>query len=51
MLPRDLMFDKLERYKIVIGDVWEWSDIDDVTSKMLKLKLGTQIHLEHGSKD
>ena len=51
MLPRDLMFDKLERDKIVIGDVWEWSYIDDVTSKTLKLKLGTQIYLEHGSTD
>ncbi|RYR73169.1 hypothetical protein Ahy_A02g007504 [Arachis hypogaea] len=50
MLPRDLMFDKLERFKIVIGDVWEWADIDDVTWKTLKLKLGTNIHLEHGIK-
>ncbi|KAL4337840.1 hypothetical protein AHAS_Ahas12G0150400 [Arachis hypogaea] len=50
MLPRDLMFDKLERFKIVIGDVWEWADIDDVTLKTLKLKLGTNIHLEHGIK-
>ncbi|XP_057745250.1 disease resistance protein At4g27190-like [Arachis stenosperma] len=50
MLPRDLMFHKLERFKIVIGDVWEWADIDDVTLKTLKLKLGTNIHLEHGIK-
>ncbi|KAL4300978.1 hypothetical protein HN51_052376 [Arachis hypogaea] len=50
MLPRDLMFHKLERFKIVIGDVWEWDDIADVTLKTLKLKLGTNIHLEHGIK-
>ncbi|MED6217321.1 hypothetical protein PIB30_016510 [Stylosanthes scabra] len=50
MLPRDLMFDKLERFKIVIGDIWEWADINDVTLKTLKLKLGTNIHLEHGIK-
>ncbi|MED6210854.1 hypothetical protein PIB30_068049 [Stylosanthes scabra] len=50
MLPRDLMFDKLEMFKIVIGDIWEWADIDDVTLKTLKLKLGTNIHLEHGIK-
>ncbi|XP_045825215.1 uncharacterized protein LOC123917515 [Trifolium pratense] len=52
MLPRDLqtVFEKLERYKITIGDVWEWSDIVDGTSKTLMLKLGTNIHLEHGIK-
>ncbi|XP_045824890.1 uncharacterized protein LOC123917261 isoform X2 [Trifolium pratense] len=52
MLPRDLqtVFEKLERYKIAIGDVWEWSDIVDGTSKTLMLKLGTNIHLEHGIK-
>ncbi|MED6121459.1 hypothetical protein PIB30_030304 [Stylosanthes scabra] len=50
MLPRDLMFDKLERFKIVIGDIWEWADIENVTLKTLKLKLGTNIHLEHGIK-
>ncbi|PNX55980.1 CC-NBS-LRR resistance protein [Trifolium pratense] len=41
MLPRDLqlMFEKLEKYKIAIGNVWEWSDIKDGTSKTLMLKL------------
>ena len=52
MLPRDLqlMFEKLERYKIAIGDVWDWYDIMDGTLKTLMLKLGTNIHLEHGIK-
>ncbi|KAK4253298.1 hypothetical protein QN277_010621 [Acacia crassicarpa] len=50
VLPRDIMFDKLERYKIVIGDVWEWSD-NYGAPKMLKLKLSTIIHLEHGIKE
>ncbi|KEH17599.1 disease resistance protein (CC-NBS-LRR class) family protein [Medicago truncatula] len=52
MLPRDLqlVFEKLERYKIAIGDVWDWSDIEDGTLKTLMLKLGTNIHLEHGIK-
>jgi len=52
ILPRDLksMFEKLQRYKITIGDVWEWSDIKDSTLKTLMLKLGTKIHLEHGIK-
>ncbi|XP_058755538.1 uncharacterized protein LOC131628728 isoform X2 [Vicia villosa] len=44
------MFEKLQRYKIAIGDVWEWSDIKDGTLKTLMLKLGTNIHLEHGIK-
>ncbi|WJX17439.1 hypothetical protein P8452_07357 [Trifolium repens] len=49
MLPRDmqLMFEKLNFFKIAIGDVWEWEDIEDETLKTLKLKLGTNIHLEH----
>ncbi|KAL1368277.1 hypothetical protein AAHE18_02G110100 [Arachis hypogaea] len=50
ILPSDLMFDKLEMYNIAIGDVWEESDIDDGTWKTLKLKLGTNIHLEPGIK-
>ncbi|XP_039690162.1 uncharacterized protein [Medicago truncatula] len=52
MLPRDLqlVFEKLEKYKITIGDVWDWSDIKDGTLKTLMLKLGTNIHLEHGIK-
>ncbi|KAI4353646.1 hypothetical protein L6164_002578 [Bauhinia variegata] len=50
MLPRDFMLVKLERYKIFIGDVWEWSGKYE-SSKTLKLKLHTSIHhLEHGIK-
>ncbi|KAI4353334.1 hypothetical protein L6164_002293 [Bauhinia variegata] len=49
ILPRDLMFEKLEKYKIFIGDVWKWSGNYE-TSKTLKLKLSTNIHLEHGIK-
>ncbi|MCI45081.1 CC-NBS-LRR resistance protein, partial [Trifolium medium] len=35
MLPRDmqLMFEKLNRFKIAIGDVWEWADVKDGTLK------------------
>ncbi|XP_045792994.1 disease resistance protein At4g27190-like [Trifolium pratense] len=52
ILPRDLklMFEKLQRYKIAIGDVWQWSDIKDRTSNTLMLKLDTNIHLELGIK-
>ncbi|PNX76196.1 putative CC-NBS-LRR resistance protein, partial [Trifolium pratense] len=52
MLPRDMqvMFEKLNLFKIAIGDVWDWADIKDGTLKTLMLKLGTNIHLEHGIK-
>ncbi|GAU43412.1 hypothetical protein TSUD_398890 [Trifolium subterraneum] len=52
MLPTDLqlMFEKLNYFKIVIGDVWEWADIKDGTLKTLMLKLGTSIDLQHGIK-
>ncbi|KAJ7950404.1 Disease resistance protein [Quillaja saponaria] len=41
-------FKKLERFKILIGDVWEWTVMSNI-SKTLKLKLKTRIiHLEHG---
>ncbi|KAB1202393.1 hypothetical protein CJ030_MR8G020190 [Morella rubra] len=42
LLPRDLTFEKLERYEIVVGDVWDWSDKCE-TSRTLKLKLKTSI--------
>ncbi|KAK2454202.1 putative disease resistance protein [Trifolium repens] len=52
MLPKDmqLMFEKLNSFKIAIGNVWEWADIEDGTLKTLMLKLGSNIHLEHGIK-
>ncbi|CAJ2673481.1 unnamed protein product [Trifolium pratense] len=52
MLPRDMQvtFEKLNLFKIAIGDVWDWADIKDGTLKTLMLKLGTNIHLEHGIK-
>ncbi|WJX81760.1 hypothetical protein P8452_64604 [Trifolium repens] len=52
ILPRVLksMFEKLKRYKIAIGDVWEWSDIEHTTLNTLMLKLDTNIHSELGIK-
>ncbi|CAJ2670264.1 unnamed protein product, partial [Trifolium pratense] len=44
------MFEKLQRYKIAIGDVWEWSDINDTTLNTLMLKLDTSISSELGIK-
>jgi hypothetical protein len=49
MLPKDLLFEKLKRYKIFIGDVWDWSDKHE-NSRALKLKLNTSFQLESGIK-
>ncbi|XP_058003639.1 probable disease resistance protein At4g27220 [Hevea brasiliensis] len=45
ILPRDLFFEKLERFNIVIGDIWDWS-WEEETSRTLKLKLNTRIQLK-----
>ena len=52
MLPKDLLFEKLQRYKIFVGDAWDWFDCPDCTkhSRALKLKLNTSFHLERGIK-
>nr|XP_023903880.1 uncharacterized protein LOC112015678 [Quercus suber] len=49
MMPKDLLFEKLKRYKIFIGDVWDWSDKHE-NSRGLKLKLNTCNQLESGIK-
>ncbi|KAB9241440.1 hypothetical protein FH972_027012 [Carpinus fangiana] len=49
-LPKDLSFEKLERYAISIGDhVWDSSNKHEA-SKALKLKLNTSFQLEVGIK-
>ncbi|XP_050274703.1 uncharacterized protein LOC126717238 isoform X11 [Quercus robur] len=47
MMPKDLLFEKLKRYRIFIGDVWDWSDKHE-NSRVLKLKLNTCNQLESG---
>ncbi|KAJ7954388.1 Disease resistance protein [Quillaja saponaria] len=50
LLPRDLPFSKLVRYKILIGNVWNWSGKFG-NARTLKLKLNTRdVHLERGVK-
>ena len=49
MMPKDLSFEKLKRYKIFIGDVWDWSDKHE-NSRVLKLKLNPCNQLESGIK-
>jgi hypothetical protein len=49
-LPKDLSFEKLERYAISVGDhVWDSSNKHEA-SKALKLKLNTSFQLEVGIK-
>ncbi|TXG59196.1 hypothetical protein EZV62_017025 [Acer yangbiense] len=49
IMPGDLFFGKLERYRIFIGDVWKWSGKYE-TSKTLKLKLNSSFYLNDGVK-
>nr|XP_034918019.1 uncharacterized protein LOC118051475 [Populus alba] len=48
-MPKDLFlcFQKLERFRIFIGDGWDWS-VKYATSRTLKLKLNTVTQLEEG---
>ncbi|KAF3970561.1 hypothetical protein CMV_005761 [Castanea mollissima] len=47
MLPKNLFFNKLKRYKIFIGDVWDQFDKPE-SSRALKLKLNSSFELEQG---
>ncbi|CBI22408.3 unnamed protein product, partial [Vitis vinifera] len=48
LLPKDIVFDNLVRYRIFVGDVWSWREIFE-TNKTLKLnKLDTSLHLVDG---
>ncbi|KAE8010112.1 hypothetical protein FH972_006505 [Carpinus fangiana] len=49
-LPKDLLFEKLQRYVIFVGDKWDWSDGQEEASTTLKLKLYTSFQLEGGIK-
>ncbi|KAI4356749.1 hypothetical protein L6164_000742 [Bauhinia variegata] len=46
--PVDLFFEKLERFRIFIGDAWSWGGVYE--SKTLKLKLNRSIQSERGIK-
>ncbi|XP_058000235.1 uncharacterized protein LOC110660411 isoform X2 [Hevea brasiliensis] len=47
MIPKALFFNGLQRYRILIGDVWGWPGNFE-TSRTLKLKLETSSYLERG---
>ncbi|KAJ7951081.1 Disease resistance protein family [Quillaja saponaria] len=46
-LPRNLFFDKLERYKILVGHWWRWSDASETRTLMIDLKRSTDVHLQN----
>ncbi|XP_068336000.1 probable disease resistance protein At4g27220 [Pyrus communis] len=50
LLPTNLFSDKLERYTILIGDCWEYPDISETFSNMLKLKLTRRNQFDRGVK-
>jgi Leucine-rich repeat (LRR) protein len=47
-LPKDLLLEKLERYVILVGDVWDWPKNRGEASRILKLKLNTSFQSEVG---
>nr|XP_008382282.2 probable disease resistance protein At4g27220 [Malus domestica] len=50
LLPTNLFSEKLERYTILIGDCWEYPDISETFSNMLKLKLTRRNQFDRGIK-
>ncbi|GLT36287.1 hypothetical protein SLA2020_106760 [Shorea laevis] len=50
MIPEDLSFEKLERYKIFIGDAWNKWDSSAEISRILKLRLRASISFDSSLK-
>ncbi|KAE8710585.1 Detected protein of unknown function [Hibiscus syriacus] len=46
-MPKRTFSDKLQKFKILIGNTWDWSDKHEA-SRMLKLKLNDSIHMNDG---
>ncbi|KAK2647776.1 hypothetical protein Ddye_015265 [Dipteronia dyeriana] len=49
IMPQDPFSRKLDRYRIFIGDVWDWFGNSE-TSKTLKLKWSNRIYFSNGIK-
>ncbi|GLT36288.1 hypothetical protein SLA2020_106770 [Shorea laevis] len=50
LIPKDLSFEKLERYKIFIGDAWNKWDSSPESTRILKLQLRASISLDSSLK-
>ncbi|KAG8661227.1 hypothetical protein MANES_02G215400v8 [Manihot esculenta] len=46
IIPKDIFSEKLESFRVFIGDVWDWANNDYETSRSLKLKLNRSALLE-----
>ncbi|KAG8661247.1 hypothetical protein MANES_02G215425v8 [Manihot esculenta] len=46
IMPKDIFSEKLERFRVFIGDGWDWANDEHETSKSLKLKLNRSALLE-----
>ncbi|XWS73626.1 hypothetical protein CRYUN_Cryun02cG0144700 [Craigia yunnanensis] len=46
-VPKEFFPEKLQRFRILIGNIWDWSDKYEA-SRMLKLKLNESIHMNYG---
>ncbi|XVF56902.1 hypothetical protein PTKIN_Ptkin06aG0158100 [Pterospermum kingtungense] len=43
-VPKEFFSEKLQRFKISIGEIWEWYEDEFETSRNLKLRLNKSIH-------
>ncbi|GLT36286.1 hypothetical protein SLA2020_106750 [Shorea laevis] len=50
IIPKDLSFEELKRYKIFIGDAWNKLDSFPESSRILKLQLGAPINFDSSIK-
>ena len=48
LLPKDVVFENLVRYRIFVGDVWSWEEIFEANSTLKLNKFDTSLHLVDG---
>ncbi|XP_034707960.1 probable disease resistance protein At4g27220 isoform X3 [Vitis riparia] len=48
LLPKDIVFDTLVRYRIFVGDVWSWGGIFEANNTLKLNKFDTSLHLVDG---
>ncbi|WKA03297.1 hypothetical protein VitviT2T_021415 [Vitis vinifera] len=48
LLPKDIVFDTLVRYRIFVGDVWSWGGISEANKTLQLNKFDTSLHLVDG---
>ncbi|XP_059598504.1 probable disease resistance protein At4g27220 isoform X2 [Vitis vinifera] len=48
LLPKDIVFENLVRYRILVGDVWSWEEIFEANSTLKLNKFDTSLHLVDG---